>query len=227
MRQTKINLSKTKSGVLEDQKRETSSIYREKLSKSLIDLDGVKAFKENGFSKAINCSPALGRTFLNDCVSMDRHNVVFKNLDVVYGASIRGSALCSVLNMKTDDEDLTFEAKRECLEDVVMRHFAIVYGTIDVVFTIVGLIVVQLLRLSTLWCLARFSYERLEIPNLHTHKLWAKKCLFCLAIILTIFVSSLVLTLSYLLHLQKHLMNFNNLVLAASSFYFITNITNL
>ncbi|OQR97032.1 ankyrin repeat protein [Thraustotheca clavata] len=117
------NHAKIKAAIIkEDHERETSIHYREKLRKSIVDLDVLDAFNGNGFAKAINCSPVLGRTFLNDCVSMDRHNVHFQHLDVVYGTKVRGSALHSVLNMKTDDEDLIYEAKIECLEHVVMRR---------------------------------------------------------------------------------------------------------
>ncbi|KDO31149.1 hypothetical protein SPRG_19625 [Saprolegnia parasitica CBS 223.65] len=106
----------------EDHERETSVQYREKLASSLVDLNVVDAFNGNGFAKAINCSPVLGRTFLNDCVTMDRHSVHFTNMGEVYGEKVRSSALYSVLNMKTDDEDLIYEAKTECLEHVVMRR---------------------------------------------------------------------------------------------------------
>ncbi|OQR87217.1 ankyrin 2,3/unc44 [Achlya hypogyna] len=106
----------------EDRERETSVSFREKLAQSLVDLNVVDAFDGNGFAKAINCSPVLGRTFLNDCLWMDRHAVHFRHMGHVYGEKVRSSALYAVLNMKTDDEDLIYEAKTECLEHVVMRR---------------------------------------------------------------------------------------------------------
>ncbi|OQR87074.1 hypothetical protein ACHHYP_09567 [Achlya hypogyna] len=106
----------------EVRERQTSVEYRAKLAKSLADVDVETAFVRNGFSKAINCSPALGVTFLNDCVTLDRHDVHFRHLALVYGADVATSPLHALLNMNTDDPDLLFEAKTKCFEHVVMRR---------------------------------------------------------------------------------------------------------
>ncbi|KDO20756.1 hypothetical protein SPRG_13338 [Saprolegnia parasitica CBS 223.65] len=100
----------------------TSTEYRAKLAASLADLTAKTAFDRNGFAKAINCAPELGVTFLNDCVSMDRHDVHFTNLDYVYGKHVSASALHALLHMETDDPDLIFEAKTKCFEHVTIRR---------------------------------------------------------------------------------------------------------
>ncbi|EQC26269.1 hypothetical protein SDRG_15856 [Saprolegnia diclina VS20] len=100
----------------------TSMQYRAKLAASLADLTAKTAFDRNGFAKAINCAPELGVTFLNDCVTMDRHDVHFTKLDLVYGKHVTGSALHALLNMETDDPDLIFEAKSKCFEHVTIRR---------------------------------------------------------------------------------------------------------
>ncbi|OQR96485.1 ankyrin 2,3/unc44, partial [Thraustotheca clavata] len=106
----------------EIRQRQTSAEYRAKLAKSLSDVNVENAFRHNGFSKAINCSPELGVTFLNDCVTLDRHDVHFSNLDLVYGKRVSSSALYALLNMKTDDPELIFESKTKCFEHVVMQR---------------------------------------------------------------------------------------------------------
>ncbi|OQS03828.1 hypothetical protein THRCLA_03879 [Thraustotheca clavata] len=273
-----------------DEGRESSVEYQEKVKKSLNDLDVIDAFYGNGFSKAINCSPVLGRTFLNDCVMIDRYLVKFENLHIVYGAKVRESALYSVLNMKTDNEDLINQAKTECLEHVVIRRimeikwelfaqrkyieslliyilllssmsissilfdkkifdktglneatlekvidqqkstmdFCVIYGTIVMVFAATSYILVQGLRPRNLWRLARIFYDRsydfnpkIKIPDLQIHKHTAKKYILFLTIALTSLISFLALEFINAFGLEQHFMLFNNLVLAASSFYFI------
>ncbi|OQS03944.1 hypothetical protein THRCLA_03771 [Thraustotheca clavata] len=262
--------------VQEDLKRETSVEYRKNLTSSLIDVEVVDAFEGNSFAKAINCSPVLGRSFLNDCVLMDRHQLTFKHLDVVYGARVKGSALYSILNMKTDDEDLIFEAKKECLEHVVIRRimeikwelfgqrkyiesllvyvlllstmtissilfkdkvaqtkkntldFAVVFGTIVMIFTLTSFIVVQCLRPRILWHLARYGYDgsiafepKKIIPDLPSYKKRAKNRLLLLTIFLTIGFSTLAWEAIAHFNFDQYFMEFNNVVLALSSLYFI------
>ncbi|ETV82347.1 hypothetical protein H257_05006 [Aphanomyces astaci] len=70
---------------VEMQARESSVEFRDKLAKSLMGMTAEEAFLQGGFRKAINCSPALARTFLDDSVVINRHDVVFSQMEEIYG----------------------------------------------------------------------------------------------------------------------------------------------
>ncbi|EQC26839.1 hypothetical protein SDRG_15350 [Saprolegnia diclina VS20] len=82
--------------------------------------DTDEAFTKQAFRKAIACSPALGRLFLNDCVTLDRRDMRFSQLEHVYGVTADTSALHAILNLQSPDPALLLDAKTECLEHVVM-----------------------------------------------------------------------------------------------------------
>ncbi|OQR81260.1 ankyrin 2,3/unc44 [Achlya hypogyna] len=103
----------------EDQVRGTPE-YLALLSAKLVSIPTEDAFGKHGFAKAINCSPALGRMFLNDCVQLNRHDITFHQLEHVYGKEVKKSALNAILHLRTANPELLVEAKTECLEHVVM-----------------------------------------------------------------------------------------------------------
>ncbi|KAH9108664.1 hypothetical protein AeMF1_016180 [Aphanomyces euteiches] len=107
---------------IETQTRANSVEFRDKLAKALVRMTLEEAFVQGGFRKAINCSPKLARSFLDDCVVITRHDVQFSQLKQIYGDEVKTSALNSTLNLKSDDEDYIMEARKECLEHVVMRR---------------------------------------------------------------------------------------------------------
>ncbi|KAG9404667.1 hypothetical protein AC1031_004872 [Aphanomyces cochlioides] len=107
---------------IETQTRANSVEFRDKLAKALVRMTLEEAFLQGGFRKAINCSPKLARSFLDDCVVITRHDVQFSQLKQIYGEEVKTSALNSTLNLKSDDEDYIMEARKECLEHVVMRR---------------------------------------------------------------------------------------------------------
>ncbi|OQR90490.1 hypothetical protein ACHHYP_05475 [Achlya hypogyna] len=106
----------------EEQMRATAPNYKEKMALSMISLTTEEVFGGNGFAKALACSTKLAQTFLSDCVQLDRHEAQFFKLDLVYGQKTNTSALHAVLNVETDDPDQSFDAKRDCLEHIVMRR---------------------------------------------------------------------------------------------------------
>ncbi|RQM28257.1 hypothetical protein B5M09_000570 [Aphanomyces astaci] len=101
---------------VEMQARESSVEFRDKLAKSLMGMTAEEAFLQGGFRKAINCSPALARTFLDDSVVINRHDVVFSQ------KSTATSTLNALLNLKSDDPEYVLAARKECLEHIVTRR---------------------------------------------------------------------------------------------------------
>ncbi|KAH9123274.1 hypothetical protein AeMF1_005690 [Aphanomyces euteiches] len=109
----------------EGETRESSLDYRKKLAKSLVGMEAQVAFEQNGFNKAVNCSPKLARSFLDDCVDMKRHDVGFdlKSLVSVYGKKGKDSVLYAMLNLKdSSGDEMQTEAKEECLDHVLMHR---------------------------------------------------------------------------------------------------------
>ncbi|RHZ20478.1 hypothetical protein DYB37_000454 [Aphanomyces astaci] len=108
---------------VEMQARESSVEFRDKLAKSLMGMTAEEAFLQGGFRKAINCSPALARTFLDDSVVINRHDVVFSQMEEIYGDECNDtSTLNALLNLKSDDPEYVLAARKECLEHIVTRR---------------------------------------------------------------------------------------------------------
>ncbi|KAG9414537.1 hypothetical protein AC1031_007944 [Aphanomyces cochlioides] len=109
----------------EEKLHENSLDYRERLAKSFVGMEALVAFEQNGFSKAVNCSPKLARSFLDDCVDMQRHDVGFdlKSLVSVYGKFCKNSVLYGILNLKESaGSEIQTEAKQECLDHALMHR---------------------------------------------------------------------------------------------------------
>ncbi|CAK4385744.1 unnamed protein product, partial [Aphanomyces euteiches] len=109
----------------EEKLHENSLDYRERLAKSFVGMEALVAFEQNGFSKAVNCSPKLARSFLDDCVDMQRHDVGFdlKSLVSVYGKFCKNSVLYGILNLKESaGSEIQTEAKEECLDHALMHR---------------------------------------------------------------------------------------------------------
>ncbi|CAK4699909.1 unnamed protein product, partial [Aphanomyces euteiches] len=106
----------------EKQSRANTVEFRDKLVQSLVGMTRDEAFLKGGFRKAINCSPELARTFLDDCVVINRHDIKFSALEQIYGQIVETSVLHSIIELKTDDPDFIMEARKKCLEHVVMRR---------------------------------------------------------------------------------------------------------
>ncbi|KAG9404669.1 hypothetical protein AC1031_004874 [Aphanomyces cochlioides] len=106
----------------EKQTRANSVDFRDKLVKTSVGMTSEEAFLQGGFRKTVNCSPKLARSFLDDCVVINRHDVEFSQLKEIYGEDVETSVLNSILNLKSDDPDFVMEARKECLEHVVMRR---------------------------------------------------------------------------------------------------------
>ncbi|KAF0713135.1 Aste57867_4499 [Aphanomyces stellatus] len=261
--------------VKEEESRESSLEYRNKLSKSLVGMEPNVAFEQNGFSKAINCDPELARTFLDDCVNMTRHDVGFSALTSVYGKTARNSVLYGILNLKGDDDELQTKANEECLDHVVMSRimaikwelfgqqkyleqlvmnilllfsltisslmaghppsgitFPMILGVFSTVLAVVGFLTVQFLQPKMLWRLARFMYEGsmvfspyLYIPHLKQHKQKAKTRLAQIALILTVLLTGLILSLIAMFGLEKSFPFVINVVLGVTALYFLWNET--
>ncbi|KDO17787.1 hypothetical protein SPRG_16807 [Saprolegnia parasitica CBS 223.65] len=54
--------------------------FRAAFAVHLARKDTDEAFTKQAFRKAIACSPALGRMFLNDCVTLDRRDMRFSQV---------------------------------------------------------------------------------------------------------------------------------------------------
>ncbi|KAH9069303.1 hypothetical protein Ae201684P_004989 [Aphanomyces euteiches] len=106
----------------EKQSRANTVEFRDKLVQSLVGMTRDEALLKGGFRKAINCSPELARTFLDDCVVINRHDIKFSALEQIYGQIVETSVLHSIIELKTDDPDFIMEARKKCLEHVVMRR---------------------------------------------------------------------------------------------------------
>ncbi|KDO31143.1 hypothetical protein SPRG_04281 [Saprolegnia parasitica CBS 223.65] len=102
--------------------RENSPEYRDKVARRLVILSTDDAFRTDGFAKALTCNATLGQVFLNDCVRVDRHEVSFTKLEAVYGARANQSALHAIVNLDLPNAELTFMAKKACLEHVAFRR---------------------------------------------------------------------------------------------------------
>ncbi|EQC27161.1 hypothetical protein SDRG_15063 [Saprolegnia diclina VS20] len=108
----------------EAQTRATSQAFRDKVALSMITQTTDEIFGGDGadFPKAIQCSLKLGQTFLDDCITLSRHEATFSKLDVLYGSCAEKSALHTVLNMPSTDVIASFETKKACLEHVAFRR---------------------------------------------------------------------------------------------------------
>ncbi|KAF0685182.1 Aste57867_22884 [Aphanomyces stellatus] len=257
--------------IIETQIRANSTEFRDKLAKSLIGMTAEEAFIEQGFRKAINCSPDLARSFLDDCVEINRHDVKFSLMNEMYGDDTQGGTLDAILNLKTDDPEFILEARKQCLEHVVTRRLMeikwelfgqrkyleqllmnilllvattissivfddilnissgpLIIGVAVAVFTVVGYILVQLLRPKILWSLARYGHDgsfafdpRLDIPSLATKKTRAKLVLAQLGLFLT---TALVLPILYgmaTFKLEPYFAMCNNIVLELTVAFFL------
>ncbi|EQC31230.1 hypothetical protein SDRG_11153 [Saprolegnia diclina VS20] len=102
--------------------RNDSKAFLHRRAVRMVTLRVNDAFTKNTFLKAISCSAALVQTYLNDCVSMNRHDISFFNLRVVYGTNAKESPLYTILNLNLKDADETFAAQKLCLEHAVFRR---------------------------------------------------------------------------------------------------------
>ncbi|KDO28564.1 hypothetical protein SPRG_06422 [Saprolegnia parasitica CBS 223.65] len=100
--------------------RENSPEYQEKQALSMVTMSIDDVFHHGGFAKAITVSAKLGLKFLNDCVTLHRHEAAFSHMEAVYGATAKTSALYAVLNVDAKEE--TFATKKAMLEHIVFRR---------------------------------------------------------------------------------------------------------
>ncbi|KDO31141.1 hypothetical protein SPRG_04279 [Saprolegnia parasitica CBS 223.65] len=100
--------------------RENSPEYQEKQALSMVTMSISDVFENGGFAKAIAVSAKLGLKFLNDCVTLHRHEAAFSHMDAVYGVTTKTSALYAVLNLNAKDE--AFATKKVMLEHIVFRR---------------------------------------------------------------------------------------------------------
>ncbi|KAF0685181.1 Aste57867_22883 [Aphanomyces stellatus] len=108
--------------VSEAQDRANSLAYRDKLSKRLLTMDVHEVLETDIFKKAINCNPHVAQTFLHECVDINRQDIHFSKLDIVYGKSASSSVLNYILHSGLSDPEMIFEVKQKCLEHIVMRR---------------------------------------------------------------------------------------------------------
>ncbi|KAF0698824.1 Aste57867_10573 [Aphanomyces stellatus] len=103
--------------------RANSSVYVEKLRSKFQALTEDEPFDETLFRRAINAEPSLGSLFLNDCLRVERHELAFSKLELVYGMGddLQTSALHAVLELESDNPDFMFRAKK-LLEHVVLQR---------------------------------------------------------------------------------------------------------
>ncbi|EQC33891.1 hypothetical protein SDRG_08572 [Saprolegnia diclina VS20] len=100
--------------------RENSPEYQEKQALSMVTMSIDDVFHQGGFARAITVSAKLGLKFLNDCVTLHRHEAAFQHMDAVYGTTAKASALYAVLNVDAKEE--TFATKKALLEHIVFRR---------------------------------------------------------------------------------------------------------
>ncbi|KAF0740052.1 hypothetical protein Ae201684P_016152 [Aphanomyces euteiches] len=103
--------------------RANSTVYVQKLRSKFQALTEDEPFDETLFRRAINAEPSLGRLFLNDCLRVERHELKFSKLELIYGMGddIQTSALHSLLHLNSDNPDFMFRAK-QLLEHVVFQR---------------------------------------------------------------------------------------------------------
>ncbi|KDO31144.1 hypothetical protein SPRG_22130 [Saprolegnia parasitica CBS 223.65] len=108
----------------EAQTRATSQAYRDKVALSMVTQTTDEVFGGDGakFGNAIQCSSKLGQTFLDDFITLSRHEATFSKLDVLYGSCAEKGALDTVLSMTSTDADAVFETKKTCLEHIAFRR---------------------------------------------------------------------------------------------------------
>ncbi|EQC29440.1 hypothetical protein SDRG_12902 [Saprolegnia diclina VS20] len=100
----------------EERARDNSQEFRDKRALAMITKTTDDVFADDNFSQAIRCNTTLGPTFLDDCVSLSRHEATFSNLLLVYGKSVQESPLRAVLQLNLSDPDATFATQQACLE---------------------------------------------------------------------------------------------------------------
>ncbi|OQR88820.1 hypothetical protein ACHHYP_06612 [Achlya hypogyna] len=104
----------------ETELRARSRDHRRQLARSLAHVATEEAFAGNGFRKAVAYSPELARAFLTDCVDMDRRFVRFQHLQLVYGASVKESALYAIMHDRAAADKR--EVLARCLDHAVVRR---------------------------------------------------------------------------------------------------------
>ncbi|RHY30949.1 hypothetical protein DYB32_003893 [Aphanomyces invadans] len=103
--------------------RANSTVYVEKLRSKFQALTEDEPFDEVLFRRAIKAEPSLGRLFLTDCLRVERHELSFSKLELIYGIGddVQTSALHALLHLESDNADYMFRAK-QLLEHVVFRR---------------------------------------------------------------------------------------------------------
>ncbi|KDO31142.1 hypothetical protein SPRG_04280 [Saprolegnia parasitica CBS 223.65] len=104
------------------QVRENSPEYLAKQALGMVTMSVDHVFNHGGFAEAIATSVDLGVTFLNDCVTLRRHEAEFYHMEAVYGRTSKDSALHAVLHLDLSDADETFAARKTLLEHIVFRR---------------------------------------------------------------------------------------------------------
>ncbi|EQC31219.1 hypothetical protein SDRG_11142 [Saprolegnia diclina VS20] len=102
--------------------RRDSPAFQQKRAFSMVTMSIDDVFYKGGFAKAIALSPKLGLKFLNDCVTLHRHEAEFLHLEAVYGQTTKKSALQAVLDLDLKDVDKTFATQKALLEHIVFRR---------------------------------------------------------------------------------------------------------
>ncbi|EQC31223.1 hypothetical protein SDRG_11146 [Saprolegnia diclina VS20] len=104
------------------QVRENSPEYLAKQALGMVTQSVDHVFNHGGFAKAIAISAELGVTFLNDCITLRRHEAEFHHMESVYGRTAKDSALYAVLHLDLNDADETFATKKALLEHIVFSR---------------------------------------------------------------------------------------------------------